>query len=107
MNRMPDKPETWAWLAVWLQENWPTLYAAAIAFFIAAMRIVYGGGDLRRVALEAPFCGLLALAGSHGLALLGIPTSTAPFFGGVIGLIGVEGTRALALRFFKRKVDSI
>jgi hypothetical protein len=39
--------------------------------------------------------------------LLGIPASTGPFFGGVIGLLGVEGTRALANQFFKRKVDQV
>ncbi|MFP3519615.1 phage holin family protein, partial [Pseudomonas sp. SIMBA_077] len=52
-------------------------------------------------------CGALALAGSHGLALLGIPASTAPFFGGVIGLLGVEGTRAAARKFFNRKVEQL
>ncbi|MFJ2427628.1 phage holin, lambda family [Pseudomonas sp. NPDC087804] len=107
MKRMPDKPDTWAWLATWLEQNWPALYAGALAFAIAALRIMYGGGTLRRVALEAPLCGALALAGSHGLSLLGIPTSTSPFFGGVIGLLGVEGTRALANQFFKRKVDQL
>jgi len=103
--RMPDKPETWAWFAAWLQENWPALYAGLLAFGIAGLRIIYGGGDLRRVVLEAPLCGLLALGACHGLSLLGIPASTGPFFGGVIGLLGVEGTRALAIRFFKNKVD--
>ena len=62
---------------------------------------------LRRMLIEAPLCGTLALAASHGLALLGIPTSTAPFFGGVIGLLGVEGTRAAAKRFFNRKVEQL
>ncbi|MNL25792.1 Phage holin family (Lysis protein S) [compost metagenome] len=57
--------------------------------------------------IEAPLCGALALAVSHGLSLVGIPPSTAPFFGGVIGLLGVEGTRAAAKRLFTRKVDQL
>jgi len=105
MNKMPDKPDNLAWFATWLEHNWPGLYAGALAAFIAALRVVYGGGNWRRVALEAPLCGALALAASHGLTLVGIPSSTGPFFGGVIGLLGVEGTRAMAAQFFKRKAE--
>lgn len=104
---MPDRPDTWAWLAAWLEHNWPGIYAGLIAAFIAGMRIMYGGGTFRRVLLEAPLCGALALAASHGLTLLGIPTSTGPFFGGIIGLLGVEGTRAAAKRFVQRKVEEV
>jgi lambda family phage holin len=102
---MPDKPETWAWLAAWLEHQWPALYASALAFWIAALRIVYSGGKLRRVAMEAPLCGVVVLAVSNGLQLLGIPMDTAPFWGGVIALLGIESTRAAARQFFKRQVD--
>lgn len=104
--KMPDRPETWAWLATWLEHNWPAIYAGGVACGIAALRILYGGGTLRRVLLEAPLCGFLALAASHGLELLGIPSTTGPFFGGVIGLLGVEGTRAAAKKFVEKKVDA-
>lgn len=102
---MPDKPENLAWLCTWLEHNWPGLYAGGLAAFIATLRVIYGGGTWRRVALEAPLCGALALSASHGLSLLGIALSTAPFFGGVIGLLGVEGTRAVAAQLFKRKAE--
>ncbi|NNG61718.1 phage holin, lambda family [Pseudomonas fragi] len=71
----------------------------------AMMRVMYSGGTLRRVLIEAPLCGALALTASHGLGLIGIPITAAPFFGGVIGLLGVEGTRAAARKFFIRKVE--
>ncbi|WP_213936831.1 phage holin, lambda family [Pseudomonas sp. dw_612] len=103
---MPERPDTWAWLAAWLEQHWPTLYAGLLALIIAALRIMYGGGTWRRIAIEAPLCGALALAASHGLPLLGVSTSTAPFFGGIIGLLGVEGTRAAARKFFIRKEAS-
>lgn len=103
---MPDRPDTWAWLASWLEHNWYPIYAGGVAFCIAGLRIIYGGGTLRRVLLEAPLCGALALAASHGLELLGIPSTTGPFFGGIIGLLGVEGTRAAAKRFVEKKVDA-
>lgn len=104
--KMPDRPETWAWLATWLENNWHALYAGLVAGVIAALRIAYGGGTLRRVLLEAPLCGALALAASHGLSLLGIPASTGPFWGGIIGLLGVESTRAAAKRFVEKKVET-
>ncbi|MEK2611128.1 phage holin, lambda family [Pseudomonas shirazensis] len=100
---MPDRPETWAWFMTWLEHNWPGLYAGGLAVVIAALRVIYGGGGIRRMAVEAPLCGALALSASHGLSLIGIPISAAPFFGGVIGLLGVEFTRATAKKFFTRK----
>ena len=107
MKRMPDRPETWAFLSVWLEHNWPGVDAAILAGMSAGLRVVYGGGNLRRVLLEASLCGLLALAVSHGIGRVGIPSESAPFFGGAIGLLGVEGTRAAARRFFNRKVDTL
>lgn len=105
MKQMPDRPDTWAWLAAWLEQNWQAIYSGLLALVIASLRIIYGGGTVRRMLIEAPLCGALALSASHGLSLLGIPISAAPFFGGVIGLLGVEGTRAAAKRFFTRKVE--
>ncbi|MBH3358465.1 phage holin, lambda family [Pseudomonas sp. BYT-1] len=100
---MIDRPEAWAWLERWLQDNWPGLYAGLLALIIAALRVIYGGGSLRRMLIEAPLCGALALAASHGLSLIGVPSETAPFFGGVIGLLGVEGIRAAVIKFFVQR----
>lgn len=105
MNHMPDKPETWAWLSAWLQANWPGLYAGWLAFVVAGLRIVYSGGRLRQVALEAPLCGVLGLGVSYSTDLLGVPSSVGAFFGSMVGLIGVETARTLAERFLNRKID--
>jgi len=104
---MPDRPDTWAFFATWLEHNWPSLYAGALAIIIAALRVTYGGGSIRRTAVEAPLCGALALSVSHGLSLVGIPLTAAPFFGGVIGLLGVEFIRAAAQKFFTRKEQQL
>lgn len=106
MKRMHDRPEM-AWLATWLQENYPILYAAGLSAAIAGSRLMLGGGSLRRIAIESVVCGLITLAASNGLALFGIPQEYAPFFGGIIGLIGAEGVRAGAKRLFDRKVESV
>jgi len=90
MKRMPDRPDTWAWLAAWLEQNWPAIYSGLLAVVIASLRVIYGGGTVRREVIKAPLCGTPALSASHGLSLLGVPISAAPFFGGVIGLLGLE-----------------
>ena len=51
---MPDRPETWAWFAAWLEHNWPAVYSVGLAIVIAALRVIYGGGGIRRMAVEAP-----------------------------------------------------
>ncbi|NBB06676.1 phage holin, lambda family [Pseudomonas monteilii] len=104
---MPDRPETWAFLATWLENNWPGLYAGLLAALIAALRVVYGGGKLRQLVIEAPLCGFVALSASHGLSLIGIPLTAAPFFGGLIGLLGIEFVRAAAKKTFTRKEGSL
>lgn len=102
---MPDKPDTWTWLAELLQEYWPAAYAAILAFLVAVFRIIYEGGKLRQIAIEAPLLGLLALVISNAVSLLGISPEVAPFFGGMVGFIGVEGTREFAMRILDRRVD--
>ncbi|MFN3048790.1 phage holin, lambda family [Pseudomonas alloputida] len=104
---MPDRPETWAFMATWLENNWPGLYAGLLAALIAALRVVYGGGKLRQLIIEAPLCGFVALSASHGLSLIGIPLTAAPFFGGLIGLLGIEFVRAAAKKTFTRKEQTL
>ncbi|MCY1306713.1 phage holin, lambda family [compost metagenome] len=107
MDRMPDRPESWVWLSAWLEHNWPALYAGLLSAAIAALRIMYGGGTLRRLALEAPLCGLVTTAGTYGLPLAGIPPTAAPFLGGVVALLGIEWVRARARRTLERKVEQL
>ncbi len=104
---MPDRPDTWAFLATWLEHNWPGLYSGLLAALIAALRVIYGGGKLRQLVIEAPLCGALALSASHGLSLIGIPLTAAPFFGGLIGLLGVEFVRAAATKTLTRKEETL
>ncbi|WP_263143987.1 phage holin, lambda family [Pseudomonas sp. RIT-PI-AD] len=103
---MPDKPDTWAWFITWLEHQWPAIYAAFLGACIAGLRVISGGGGLRKAALEAPLCGFITLSASSGLELFGLTGASAPFFGGVIGLLGVEGVRALARRYVERTVEA-
>lgn len=104
---MPDRPETWAWFATWVEHHHPLLYAAILSALLATARYIYSGGSLRRAMGEGFICGLITLAASNGLSLFGIPLEAAPFFGGMIGLIGADGVRAGLKQLAKRKADSL
>lgn len=101
---MLNEANTCAWLSAWMSQHWPEVYAAVLAGIISGLRVVYRRASLRRIVVEASLCAALALAASSGLALLDIPDSAAPFVGGVVGLLGVEATRAMALRLLGKQV---
>jgi lambda family phage holin len=107
MNRMPDRPETWAWLLAWLEKNHLLIYAAALSAILAFARFTWSGGSFRRAVGEGIICGLITLAISNGLALFGIPVEFSPFFGGMIGLIGADALRQGLKRFYNRKADQL
>ena len=107
MKHMPDRPETWAWLAAWLEANFPAIYAGALAMLIAVWRIIYSGGKLRQLALEAPLCGLLGSGVSYGPALIGAPQQAGVFLACMVGLFGVEASRAAAKKVIIKKADQL
>jgi lambda family phage holin len=107
MNNMPDRPETWAWLSAWLQMHMPALYAGGLAFMISVWRVIYSGGRLRQLALESPLCGLLGVGVSYGAEMIGAPQGAGVFIACMVGLLGVETSRAAAQRLLDRKVDSL
>jgi len=104
---MPDRPETWAFLATWIEHNFPALYAGGLAFLIAIWRIIYNGGKLRQLALEAPLCGMLGVGVSYGPSLIGAPPEAGVFLACMVGLFGVEASRAAARRVLHKKADQL
>lgn len=107
MPHMPDRPETWAWLLAWLEQHHPLIYAAVLSALIASARFIYAGGSVRRAVGEGFICGLITLAVSNGLSLFGIPEQFAPFFGGVVGLLGADFVRDRLKRVTIRKADQL
>lgn len=103
-NLMPDRPETWAFFAAWMEQHFPALYAGGLALLIAAWRIIYSGGRLRQLVLEAPLCGLLGVGVSYGPALIGAPPEAGVFLGSMVGLFGVEASRAAAQKMMNRRL---
>lgn len=104
---MPDRPETWLWLAAWLEENFPALYAGALAGLTAVWRIIYTGGRFRQLMLEAPLCGLLGIGVSYVPDLIGAPPRAGVFLACMVGLFGVEASRAAAVKFLGKRAGQL
>ena len=104
---MPDRPETWAFLAIWLEQNHPAIYAGGMALFVGSWRIIYSGGKLRQLLLEAPLCGLLGIGVSYGPALIGAPQEAGVFLACMVGLFGVEASRAAAAKVITKKAEQL
>ena len=108
---MPTKdPNAWAmlWavLAAWLNEHWPTLYGLLLSLTIAWLRITYNGGNGRRRTLETLLCGAIALMVISALDWIGVPGSASGFVGGMVGFLGVEAIRDMAVKLLNKKVET-
>lgn len=102
--KMPEKsPDLWAALLAWLSIHAPSVYAFLLSAAIAVVRVIYGGGTRRQMVLEGVMCGLATLTLVPLLQYLGLPQSMATFAGGLVGFIGVEKLRDIAIRFGERK----
>lgn len=97
--------ETKEALLSWLAEHAPVIYAAGLSAVIAVLRVTYAGGTLRQKGLEGLMCGTVTLAAVSGLSIFGLQTSASAFVGGLLGFIGVDQARAMALRFLGKKAD--
>lgn len=104
---MHEEPDTWALIAAWLHPYWPAIFAASLSAVIAALRVIYDGGKPRKMVLEALLCGALTVAVASVMEWLSLPASMANFFGGIIGLIGVEGVRKLARKHVDQTVGRL
>lgn len=104
MSNMPEKnPDLWAALLAWVAMHQPQLYAGGTAVATAFVRVVYGGGGKRQMILEGALCGLIAVSLVPVLEFLSMPTNLATFAGCMVGFIGTEKLRDLAMRFGERK----
>ena len=102
--KMPEKnPDLWAALIAWLSIHAPSVYAFLLSVTIAVVRVIYGGGTSRQMILEGIMCGLATLTLVPLLQVVGLPQSMATFAGGLVGFIGVEKLRDIAIRFGEKR----
>ena len=98
-----DNPDFWVALGAWLSSYSTNIYALFLSVSIALVRVVYGGGTRRQMALEATMCGLVTLTLQPVLELFGLPNNMSAALGGMVGFIGVEKLRELAIRLGEKK----
>lgn len=102
---MNDKDVSF-WTAVLsgLQNAWPQISGAVLAVAVCYGRLIYDGVDRKNKWVEGVLCGALSLAISSSLEVIGLPISMSPFLGGLVGFIGVEKVREIALRVINRRM---
>ncbi|NLY16631.1 MAG: phage holin, lambda family [Gammaproteobacteria bacterium] len=106
MIRMPEKnPDLLASIAAWWALHQASIHAMFLSMAVAVVRVIYGGGKLRQMILEAVLCGLATLSLIPLLEWLGLPQSMASFIGGMVGFLGVDKLRDLAEQFGRRQVS--
>lgn len=94
----------WAEVLDGLQNAWPQISGAALAVAVCYGRLIYDGVDRKNKWIEGVLCGALSLAISSSLEVVGLPISMSPFLGGLVGFIGVEKVREIALRVINRRM---
>jgi lambda family phage holin len=84
-----------------------TVKGAAMAFFIAYLRILYDGKESRqvRVILESLICGGLSLCFATVIGYLNMPSDIAIAAGGAIGFLGVNKLSAWIGKWIGKQVD--
>ncbi|WP_217076771.1 phage holin, lambda family [Klebsiella sp. PL-2018] len=96
-------PEFWAAVATGLKSAWPQILGASMAGLIAYGRLIYDGATRKNKWLEGVLCGALSLCITSALDVVGLPVSISPFVGGVIGFVGVDKLREIAISALKKR----
>lgn len=104
---MDHDPSLWAAFVAWVASHHPQLYAFGLSVAIAVVRVIYGNGGWRQMALEGALCGLATLTLVPLLAYFGLPDSMATFAGGAVGFMGVEKLREYADRIIGKKIEKV
>lgn len=100
--KMNDKnPEFWAAALTGLKNAWPQILGASMAGLIAYGRLIYDGATRKNKWLEGVLCGALCI--TSALDVVGLPVSISPFVGGVIGFVGVDKLREIAISALRKR----
>ncbi|QCI78242.1 phage holin, lambda family [Salmonella enterica subsp. enterica serovar 1,4,[5],12:i:-] len=101
---MNDKtPEFWAAVLTGLKNAWPQILGALMAGLIAYGRLIYDGATRKINGLRASCVALFPLCVTSALDVVGLPVSISPFVGGIIGFVGVDKLREIAISALKKR----
>jgi len=85
----------------------PYLIGVLMAMVVGALRVVYDQEETKpvMVVLESLICGSLSLVASSGILAMGLDMTWSVFVGGIIGYLGSNTTRAIALKLINKNVS--
>ena len=85
----------------------PAITAALMAVVVAVLRVIYDREETRpiRILMESSICGLLAVASCSAISALGVDQNWMIFVGSLIGYIGSNKVKAIAIKFIELKTD--
>lgn len=99
-NHLPDiANQTLKWIATYL----PSVYAAGAALTISALNDIRAGKPRLYTITGALICGLFALSLSAMLEYFGLPPNAGAFVGGLVGFVGADRLRDIALALVYRR----
>ncbi|EOE5887749.1 phage holin, lambda family, partial [Salmonella enterica subsp. enterica serovar Brandenburg] len=94
----------WADIVSDIRNAWPQLSGALLAVLIRyGMRRYYGSAK-KNERVDCIICGLLTLAFTSALGVIGLPDSISPALGGAIGLLGVRRLEKISLKALKKEL---
>ena len=91
--------QTMKWIALYL----PSVYAGLCALGISALIDIRAGKPKLYTATGALICGIFALAISALLEYLGLPANSGAFVGALVGFVGADRLRDMALAIVARR----
>ncbi|HCL5402104.1 TPA: phage holin, lambda family [Citrobacter freundii] len=101
--KMNNDPHSWTefldLLHGWWRGDTP-IGAVLLSVAMAVLRIAYGGGGWKKMALEGLMCGAMTLTAVSALEYFSLPQSLSIAIGGALGFVGVEQVRSVATRVF-------
>lgn len=102
--KMNNQTQTIAELihSMWIGET--PVGAVLMAIFMSVARIAYKGGGWRRMVLEGLLCGALTLTFASAFEYFHLPKTLSVGVGGMVGFIGVDAIRSLAMKFLGKKL---
>lgn len=99
-------PGFWADVLNGLKNAWPQILGSMMAGLICYGRLIYDGVERKNRWIEGVLCGALSLCISSALDVFGLPVSMSPFIGGMVGFIGVEKLRTIAISAISKRVGA-
>lgn len=102
-NHLPEiANQTLKWIATYM----PSVYGAGVALVISALNDIRAGKPRLYTVTGALICGLFALSLSAMLEYFGLPANGGAFVGGIIGFIGADRLRDIALAVVARRTGT-